>query len=942
MAETFLTPVIESLIQLLAIEVRSVAAVHKEVESLKRELEIIQSLLKDVNTRSDRGDLGDAVNTWVKQLREEANHIEDVIDEYRWHVAQSTSDKLGFVGSLCKIGCQIKALQSRYPISSQIRNINESLRRIKDIGQGYGLSQSFRLQGSSSKTSNTEELDTRLGSHFIVEEDEYVDVPLVQGELKSFLIEGASIRTVISLVGQGGIGKTTLVKKVYDEVKQNFDCHVWITVSQSYDNEKLLRITMKQIGQIAESTASNYDMIQGLITPLRQYLQTKKYVIVFDDVWDTNFWEVMRYALPSNDKGSRIIITTRNDTVAATCKESPCDFIQELKTWSPNMAWELFCKKAFRHEFERCCPNELEELSQKIVSKCQGLPLAIGAIAGLLSRKSKVQCEWQRVLDNLNFEFKTNPQLTRITKILSLSYHDLPYHLKSCLLYFSIFPEKNLIVYETLCKLWIAEGFVNAREDKTLEEEAGAYLNELIKRNLVSLEICDGLYRVCKVHDLMHEFISSKANDLCFCQVLDKNKSEFQGKHRRLSIHDSMLRTVTKSIQPYNGVRSIFLFKFSDELIKMSSLTTLFQKFKLLKVLNFQNAPIDYLPEEVGTLFHLRYLNLLGTKIEVLPKSIGKLCNLQVLNLRYTLVHRLPKSIGKLHNLQTLNLMDTFVRELPVEINKLQNLRHISATCKERTTVLPYSGGSLGVKIQEGFGYLENLETLENVEVHLGGVTFMKELDKLSKLKSLGVTNLTKETSGTICVAVKKLNHLESLYLRTDNGDEILDIKPIASSPPPLMRILCLVGRLNEFPPWISYLSNLQGLMLCFSKLIDDPLKYLKDLPNLLALRLISSSFDGEQLHFEEGGFLRLNDLKLVTLKGLKLVKIDTGALPLLKTLDIHSCPLLEEVPSGIQYLRNLKQLSISDMPREFVLRMQMNGGPDYLKIQHVPAVHIK
>ncbi|PON81282.1 hypothetical protein TorRG33x02_229140 [Trema orientale] len=140
MAETFLSPVIESLMQ----------------------------------GQTDRGELSDAVRIWVKQLREEADHIEDVIDEYRWHVAQSTTDKRGFVGFLSKIGRRIKALKSRYPISSQICNINESLKRIKDTGQGYGLSQSLGLQGSTSKTPYVDELDTRFGSLFVAEDDEYV------------------------------------------------------------------------------------------------------------------------------------------------------------------------------------------------------------------------------------------------------------------------------------------------------------------------------------------------------------------------------------------------------------------------------------------------------------------------------------------------------------------------------------------------------------------------------------------------------------------------------------------------------------------------------------------------------------------------------------------------------------------------------------------------
>ncbi|PON81280.1 LRR domain containing protein [Trema orientale] len=155
------------------------------------------------------------------------------------------------------------------------------------------------------------------------------------------------------------------------------------------------------------------------------------------------------------------------------------------------------------------------------------------------------------------------------------------------------------------------------------------------------------------------------------------------------------------------------------------------------------------------------------------------------------------------------------------------------------------------------------------------------------------------------------------------------------------MRKLSLVGLLNKFPLWISELSNLQGLVLSLSKLADDSLKYLEDLPNLMDLRLFDS-YDGEKLHFGKGCLPKLKELWLGDLKGLNLVKIDTEALPLLKVLDIYYCPLLKEVPAGIQLVRNLKRLAVSNMPREFLARMQANGGLDYPKIQHVPIVHIK
>ncbi|XP_062078272.1 disease resistance protein RPM1-like [Humulus lupulus] len=709
---------------------------------------------------------------------------------------------------------------------------------------------------------------------------------------------------VISLVGQGGIGKTTLVKKVYDEVKHRFDCHAWITVSQSYDMKIILRNAIKQMGPISECTTSHYDMmIQELITPLRQHLQKKRYVIIFDDVWDANFWEMMKHALSSNNNGSRVIITTRNEVVV------PYDFILRLETWSFNMAYELFCKKIFQHEFEGRCPEKLEKLSHEIVQKCQGLPLAIGVIAGLLSRKRKVQFEWQKVLDDINFKLKTNPQLAGIYKILSLSYHVLPYHLKLCLLYFGMFPEDFLIWDFMLYQLWNSEGFVQVREGKSLMEESKGYLNELVERSLVSFEI-DGLHKRYKVHDLMHEFITSMSNDLCFSQILSKRKSEFgEYRHRRLSIHGSLPESVVKTMQQCTTIRSILFVNFNDDehlIINRTFLMALFKKLKLLKVLDFEDALLEYLPKEVGNLFHLRYLNLKGTNIKILPESIGRLHNLQHLNLESTQVYKLPKSIGKLYNLYTLNLMYTLVRELPMEINKLCNLRHILAWTKEE----------LGLNIQEGFRHLENLETLLRVEMPQDVIGFTKEVESLSNLKSLGISKLSKETSSVICMIVKKLNRLRHLLLHTSDVDEILDLELISSSSPPLLLSLSLYGRLNKFPCWISELANLEVLVLSFSKLSENPLKYLKDLPNLMSLRMYDNSYEGEHLHFEEGSFSKLIELHLSHLQELKLIRIDRGTLPVLRKLIIQSCSQLEEVPCGIKDLTMLKRLCIWDMPK--------------------------
>ena len=124
-----------------------------------------------------------------------------------------------------------------------------------------------------------------------------------------------------------------------------------------------------------------------------------------------------------------------------------------------------------------------------------------------------------------------------------------------------------------------------------------------------------------------------------------------------------------------------------------------------------------------------------------------------------------------------------------------------------------------------------------------------------------------------------------------------------------------------------------------WSRLEDDPLKALQNLPNLLQLTFSRQAYDGEQLHFKTGGFLKLKELGLSHLNGLYSLLIDEGALPLLEMLLIGPTPQLKEVPSGIHHLRNLKQLNLADMPNEF--EDSLDHGPDNWIVEHVPVVCI-
>jgi len=413
----------------------------------------------------------------------------------------------------------------------------------------------------------------------------------------------------------------------------------------------------KQIYQAKETTPRQIDMTDEvtLISQLRKCLQQKRYVVVFDDVWKTEFWEIMKHALPCNDRGSKIIITTRSDLIGVSCKESLSDQVHKLQPLSQDKAWELFCRKAFQTEFQRCCPRELVIMSMDIVKKCEGLALAIVAIGSLLSTKKKVPLEWQKLHDSLSSELELNPHLTSITNIMSLSYHDLPCYLKSCYLYFGIFPEDYPISGSRLLWLCVAEGFIKRKKGKTLEDVTIEYLMELVHRNLVQVSFGEHdyeIYRMYRIHDLLHKIILSKAEELNFCQVMEAGDTTSLGKSWCLSIHD--VRENVFETSEYSRVRSVFLFNINE--MPRSFIVKLFKKFKLLKVLDFEDAPIDYLPQEVGNLFHLKHLSLKRTKVKILPKSVGRL-----------------------QNLHTLNVVETAVRELPIEIFRLYKLRQILA-----------------------------------------------------------------------------------------------------------------------------------------------------------------------------------------------------------------------------------------------------------------------
>nr|ABI34282.1 NB-ARC domain containing protein [Solanum demissum] len=455
--------------------------------------------------------------------------------------------------------------------------------------------------------------------------------------------------------------------------------------------------------------------LNQLQVKLKESLKGKKFLIVLDDVWNENYkeWDDLRNLFVQGDVGSKIIVTTRKESVALMMG---CGAIN-VGTLSSEVSWDLFK----RHSFENRDPEdhpELEEVGIQIAHKCKGLPLALKALAGILRSKSEVD-EWRDILRSEIWELQSCSN--GILPALMLSYNDLHPQLKRCFAFCAIYPKDYLFCKEQVIHLWIANGLVQQLHS------ANHYFLELRSRSLFekvqeSSEWNPGEFLM---HDLVNDLAQIASSNLCI--RLEENLGSHMLEQSR-HISYSMGLDDFKKLKP---------------LYKLEQLRTLLP-------INIQQHSYclskrilhDILPR----LTSLRALSLSHYSIEELPNDLFiKLKYLRFLDFSWTKIKKLPDSICLLYNLETLLLSHcSYLKELPLHMEKLINLRHLDISEAYLTTPLHLSklkslhalvGANLILSGRGGLR-MEDLGEVHNLYGSLSILELQNVVDRRESLKA--------------------------------------------------------------------------------------------------------------------------------------------------------------------------------------------------------------
>ncbi|XP_035819200.1 putative disease resistance RPP13-like protein 1 isoform X3 [Zea mays] len=494
------------------------------------------------------------LEAWLRRLKEAYYDAEDLLDEHEYNVLEGKAKSgksllLGEHGSSSTATTVMKPFhaamsrarnllpQNRRLISkmNELKAILTEAQQLRDLlGLPHGNTVEWPAAAPTSVPTTTSLPTSKVfGRH----RDRYRIVKFLLG--KTTTAEASSTKySGLAIVGLGGTGKSTLAQYVYNDkrIKECFDVRMWICISRKLD---VHRHTREIIESAKKGECPRVDNLDTLRCKLRDILQeSQKFLLVLDDVWfekshNETEWELFLAPLVSKQSGSKVLVTSRSETLpAAIC----C--VQQHVIHLENMYDTEFLALFKHHAFsgaeikDQLLRTKLEDTAEEIAKRLGQCPLAAKVLGSRLCRKKDI-AEWKAAL-------KIGDLSDPFTSLL-WSYEKLDPRLQRCFLYCSLFPKGHRYKPHQLVHLWVAEGFVGScnLSRRTLEEVGMDYFNDMVSGSFFQ-RYCSlpdsgsGCYYV--MHDILHDLAESLSREDCF-RLEDDNVTEIPCTVRHLSVH---------------------------------------------------------------------------------------------------------------------------------------------------------------------------------------------------------------------------------------------------------------------------------------------------------------------------------------------------------------------------------------------------------------------
>ncbi|KAL6908037.1 hypothetical protein ACP4OV_002207 [Aristida adscensionis] len=789
---------------------------YKDIKFLNKELRSINAALCMVGGVPPE-QLPPHVKDWADQLRKVSSDTEDVLDSFQVrvdgleHAHHPHSCRSRFVNKLAN-----PFNKDRARIADAIADIKITVQNISHSYPRYDFAMfspdRARLRADPAVTASQQIIGVSKAMDELLRMLRGGDDDVSHHKMK-----------IVSLVGPAGVGKTTLAYRLYLSVRRQFDCSAFVSMSPNPDMKDLLSSMLHQLG--FQGRTQYLSDQSRLIDELKEFLYNKRFLIVVDGIWDKTSWLRIKNTLKNNNLGSRIITTTRKLDVAEEIGGA-----YKVQPLSDQSARILFCQRIFAGDE---CPNELADISSDILMKCGGIPLFIVTVANLLTSG---MIDWPMVNEYFGeVLFRQHHEVGNIIREeLRVSYNNIPFHLRRCLLSVTVFPEDYMVRRDQLVWMWISEGFVQEKHGSSSLFEVGqSYFDELLNSSMIEeVDIYDDSNDVmvkycCMCRVVRYYLILCLSSEENFVHIHD-GRQEPPGsgdKVRRLSLHNG---TVGLGDFCLSQVRSVTAFGPGG-----SSLMPEPSRFHALRVMVLEGLDLQgYNLKDAGKLLQLRYLGLRdSTSIDELPEETWNLQFLLVLDLRGTRIRALPSSISRLRRLLCLLV--------------------------ECTTTMP----------KRGWG-LTSLEELSKISIG-SSPNVLKDVASLTELRALDIVLEQEECyQGLQSNFLWSLSHLPKLQtLRIWGTLGGLGVEQFLRlhwrCPRSLRRFVVVDGFFSALPPWITWVVNLSELHICLLELWREGLQALGGLPELRFLRLTVQRMRGKPV-VEAGAFPSLRELRLL------------------------------------------------------------------------------